>query len=74
MDKSAKTLTVQKIYDNNIRWEENEICSGLAQLPTGVVEEGDTITNCSGNVALRHVPTNTLMGGFDFEKRKEEKQ
>lgn len=67
MDKSTKTLTVQKIYENDIKWEDHEICSGSAKLPSGSIREGDTITECSGNVALRHIPTNTLLGGFNFE-------
>ena len=68
MDKSTKTLTVQKIYENDIKWEEHEICSGSANLPSGLIKKGDMITDCKGNVALRYIPTNTLLGGFDFEE------
>jgi hypothetical protein len=68
MDKSTKTLTVQKIYENDLKWEQHEICSGSAEMPNGQIKEGDKITNCKGNIALRHIPTNTLIGGFDFEK------
>lgn len=68
MDKSSKTLTVQKIYEDNIKWNEHEVCSGDASLPSGVLKEGDVVINCKGNVALRHIPSNTLLGGFDFEK------
>ena len=67
MDKNTKTLTVQKIYEDNLKWEEHELCSGSATIPRGTISEGDKITNCKGNVALRHVPSNTLIGGFDFE-------
>jgi len=67
MDKNTKTLTVQKIYEDNLKWEEHELCSGSANLPRGTISEGDKITNCKGNVALRHIPSNTLLGGFDFE-------
>ena len=67
MDKSTRTLTVQKLYDADIKWEDHEICSGSATLPSGVVKKGDTVTNCSGNIALRHVPSNTLLGGFNFD-------
>ena len=70
MDKNTRTLRVQKIYDNSINWEDNEICSGFAKLPTGQIKEGDTVTDCEGNVALRHVPSNTLLGGYDFKKSK----
>jgi hypothetical protein len=68
MDKSTKTLTVQKIYENDIKWEEHEICSGSAILPSGSIKVGDTVTDCKGNVALRHKPTNFLLGGFNFEE------
>ena len=68
MDKSTKTLTVQKLYENDLTWENHEICSGSADLPRGQVKEGDIITNCRGNIAIRHVPSNTLIGGFDFEE------
>ena len=68
MDKSTRTLTVQKIYEGDIKWEEHEICSGEANLPTGAIKEGDKVTNCKGNLALRHIPSNTLLGGFNFEE------
>ena len=67
MDKNTRTLTVQKIYENNLKWNDHEICSGEAKLPVGSIKEGDSITNCKGNLALRHIPTNTLLGGYDFE-------
>ncbi len=68
MDKSKRSLIVQKIYEDDLRWENHEICSGAATLPRGPVKEGDKVMNCSGNVALRHVPSNTLLGAFDFDK------
>lgn len=68
IDKNTRSLKVQKIYDDNLRWDEHEICSGTASLPSGVIKEGDVVTNCKGNVALRHVPSNKLFGGFDFEE------
>lgn len=68
MDKNTRTLTVQKMYEDDLRWEDHEICSGNATLPSGPIKEGDTITNCKGNIALRHVPTNILLGGYDFEE------
>jgi len=70
MNKNTNTLKVQKLYEDSIKWEDNEICSGDAILPTGVIKEGDTITNCKGNLALRHVPSNTLLGGYNFEESK----
>lgn len=68
MDENTRTLTVQKIYEDSLKWEDNEICSGNATLPTGEIKEGDVVTNCEGNVALRYIPTNTLLGGYNFKK------
>jgi hypothetical protein len=67
MDKNTKILTVQKIYNSNLNWEDSEICSGNATLPSGPIKEGDVVVNCNGNVALRHIPTNTLMGAYNFK-------
>jgi hypothetical protein len=68
MNKNTRSLTVQKMYEDSLRWEDNEVCSGDAKLPTGRIKEGDVVTNCEGNVAFRHIPTNTLMGGYNFKK------
>ena len=68
MDKNTRSLKVQKIYDEGIKWDDHEICSGVASLPTGPIKEGDIVTNCEGNVAIRHVPSNTLIGGFNFDE------
>ena len=67
MDKNTKTLKVQKLYEADLKWDEHEVCSGMAYLPSGLIKEGDVVTGCKGNVALRHVPTNKLFGGFNFE-------
>ena len=68
MDKNTRTIKVQRIYEDNFKWDDHEICSGDASLPTGSIKEGDVVTNCKGNVALRHIPSNTLFGGFNFEE------
>jgi hypothetical protein len=68
MDKSSRSLQVQQLYQEDLNWNDHEICSGDAILPKGVVNEGDRIMNCRGNVSLRHIPTNTLMGAFNFEE------
>ena len=67
IDVVNKTLTVQKIYDGKFKWDDNEVCSGNAHLPSGMMKKGDMMTNCTGNIALRHIPTNTLIGAYDFE-------
>jgi hypothetical protein len=68
MDKSTNTLKVQKIYENDLNWNDHEVCSGNATLPSGEIKEGDIVKNCEGNVAIRHKPSNLLFGGFNFEK------
>lgn len=68
MDKNTKTLKVQKLYEADLKWDEHEVCSGMALLPSGPIKEGDVVTGCKGNVALRHIPTNKLFGGFNFEE------
>lgn len=70
MDRSTKSLKVQKIYEQGLTWEENEICSGSCKIPTGEIKVGDVLKDCEGNIALRHIPSNTLIGGFDFNKIK----
>ena len=73
MDKLSRTLVVQRLYQERLNWGDHEVCSGEATLPQGVVTEGDKILNCRGNVALRHIPSNTLMGAFDFEEMTDKK-
>jgi hypothetical protein len=67
MDKSTRTLKVQKLYEKDLRWDDYEVCSGLITLPSGQVKEGDVLKNCKGNVALRHIPSNKLTGGYEFD-------
>ena len=68
MDRTSKALIVQKIYENDLKWEDHELCSGVANLPTGLMKEGDKIQNCEGNVALRHIPSNKIFGAYNFEE------
>ncbi len=68
MDKSTNTLKVQKIYEKNLLWDDHEVCSGDAQLPDGLIKQGDKVKNCKGNLALRHIPSNRLFGCFNFEE------
>ena len=68
MDKNTRTLKVQKIHEDNLKWNEHEVCSGTATLPSGPIKEGDMVRDCKGNVAIRHIPSNTLFGGFNFEE------
>jgi hypothetical protein len=62
-----KTLTVVQVEDTYY-WEDCEIVSGNATLPSGKVELGDVITNCAGFVRIVHIPTDTLVVAFDFNQ------
>ena len=64
---NEKTLTIQDIRDEDLYWEDTEICSGNAILPEGIIEKGDVIYNCKGNVSLRHIPSNIIIGGYMFD-------
>jgi len=67
MDKNTRTLTVQEIYEDGLKWDDSEVCSGEANLPAGVMKVGDVISDCNGNLALRHIPSNTLFGAYNFK-------
>ena len=41
--------------------------SGDAFLPSGDIKVDDVVSNCSGNVALRHITLNKIIGGFNFK-------
>jgi len=36
MDKNTKTLTVQKIYEADLSWNDHELYSGRAMIPSGL--------------------------------------
>jgi hypothetical protein len=63
----TKTLTIETVKNEDLYWEDTEICSGEAILPDGIIEEGDIIYNCKGNISIRHIPSNIIIGGFNFD-------
>jgi hypothetical protein len=67
LDNDSKTLIIEKLYLEDLNWDDFEICSGNAILPSGLIEEGDIISDCAGNLSLRHIPTNIIFGGFNFD-------
>jgi len=69
MDMENNTLTVSSVYPENVSWSDiDQIGSGTCNpLPTGNVTVGDEITNCIGMIVLRHIPTNEVLGVFNFE-------
>ena len=68
MDIQNNTLTVESVYPDDVSWEDiDEIGSGTCDLlPTGTVTVGDQITNCTGVIVLRYIPTNGIIGIFEF--------
>ena len=69
MDMENNTLTVSSVYPEDVSWGDiDQIGSGTCNpLPTGNVTVGDEITNCIGMIVLLYIPTNEVLGVFDFE-------
>ncbi len=69
MDMENNTLAVSSVYPEDVLWSDiDQIGSGTCNpLPTGNVTVGDEITNCMGLIVLRYIPTNEVLGVFDFE-------
>lgn len=66
-DKETKTLTIKAIRNEDLYWEDTEICSGDGILPDGIIRGGDIIYDCKGNVSIRHIPSNIIIGGHNFD-------
>lgn len=62
------TITDLSTYypDKKYYWSDVEVISGNATLPTGVINEGDVITDCSGMVQLKSNKFNRLLGTWTF--------
>ncbi|MCK5112595.1 MAG: hypothetical protein KAQ84_03550, partial [Thermoplasmatales archaeon] len=69
MDIENNTLTVSYVYPEDVLWGDiDQIGSGTCDpLPTGNVTVGDEITNCMGMIVLRYIPTDEVLGVFEFE-------
>lgn len=71
-NKYEKTLTVLGVVKKNLRWENNvAVLEGYARLPSGIIKEGDVITNCSGVVTLGFVRNHQViryLGQWDFNQ------
>jgi len=62
---NGDTLVVTYVYPSDLYWYEVEK-SGIATLPSGIINDGDTITNCQGTVTLKWESTNELIDTWDF--------
>lgn len=48
-----------------LEWAEFDV-TGCASVPTGAFEAGDKAEGCSGDVVVRHVPSNSLVYAAEF--------
>jgi hypothetical protein len=64
-----KTLQVLSINSNDVLWSDiDEIGAGSCDpLPVGNVTVGDILTNCSGIIVLQYIPTQEILGVFEFD-------
>jgi hypothetical protein len=68
-DTINKTIQVLSINSNNVLWSDiDEIGAGSCDpLPIGNVTAGETLTNCTGIIVLQYIPTQEILGVFEFE-------
>ncbi|GAF90734.1 unnamed protein product, partial [marine sediment metagenome] len=59
-DDNDNSLTVTHVELSDLSWGEIELI-GTGTLPTGIIDVGDKITNCSGTVSLRWVAVDFLI-------------
>jgi len=67
-DLANKTLTVTSVSPATVLWSDiDQIGSGHCDpLPTGTVVAGDQLTNCTGFIILRYIPSDIILGYFEF--------
>ena len=58
-------LTVNYVDQSTLNWEDFEII-GNAVIPSGQIDVGDVITNCSDNILIRHISSNAFQGTWVF--------
>jgi len=69
IDVNNGTITVVSVEHGwfpNATWEDAEITSGSAILPSGEMKLGNVITNCSGVVTIEWKPCGWEIGTWDF--------
>jgi len=69
-NESNNTIILAKLDcpSNDLKWSDVTVTTGFAILPSGIMKEGDVITNCGGRVTLVWRPTNSVIGTWDFEE------
>jgi phosphate starvation-inducible membrane PsiE len=67
-NKQEKTLVVSQMYSDNLLWRDFIITGNCNTSQLGLyVKIGDTISNCSGNINIKYVPTKMLVGTWSFD-------
>ncbi|MBN1280158.1 MAG: hypothetical protein JXA00_00760 [Candidatus Thermoplasmatota archaeon] len=64
---TTNTLTVTEIHGLTT-WEDIEVYSGHALVPTGPIDLGDVVMNCTGNVQFLNTKDQTIFTGYDFSE------
>jgi len=66
-DDAADTLTISSVEPANVLWGDIEIIGNCNTTGLSIyVTAGDVITECSGTITIRQIPTNTIIGTWDF--------
>jgi len=65
-DTDEYTLTVT-YTDQYVIWDDLNIIGSYDSKPSGVVNAGDKITGCNGEISIVHMPTNAMLFMYDFE-------
>ena len=50
----------------DLDWSNIDVGDSQCIIPSGTIHAGDVITNCSGVITLRWIPSNTLIGYWNF--------
>jgi hypothetical protein len=68
-DNTNGKLTVASADPVDLTWNDFEITGSYISTsfsPYSLVTAGDYISGCTGTISIRHIPTNTLIGMWDF--------
>ena len=66
-DSNAHTLTVAAVDPDDVLWSDIDVDGDCDTSGLGTyVVAGDVISSCYGTIEIRYIPTNSLLGVFDF--------
>jgi len=62
-----RILRVTGVDPVNLNWSNIQLVgNGTCNLPIGNISAGDAITDCTGTISLKWIPTNKILGSWDF--------